>query len=117
MFQHIQPKEGYALFEEIVSKSSDRAVLTVCLPFWCEANAGASQNILSRLATGYIRLLARYGKQPAEKLVQMHTYDLSRILKIMNAYGYGDVFLKHENHGGFHGAWIIARNFELEEKK
>ncbi|MEO1151082.1 MAG: class I SAM-dependent methyltransferase [Pseudomonadota bacterium] len=109
VFQHIPPKEGYFLFEEIVSRSSESAALTIYIPFWSEANVRASKNILSHLVTNLIRAQARYGRKPAETLIQMHTYELSRIVKIANIAGFKDIYLKHENHGGFYGAWVIAK--------
>lgn len=112
VFQHIPPKEGYSLFEEILSRSSESAVLTIYIPFWSEVNARASKNILSHLVTNLIRALARYGRKPAETLIQMHTYELSRIVKIANTAGFKDIYLKYENHGGFHGAWVIAKKFD-----
>ncbi len=109
VFQHIHPKEGINLLKHLTALTNPGAVLTLHIPFWREPHLGPPSNPISIGSTSLTRFLARLGRRPSENLIQMHHYDLSAIMKVLNQAGFYDVHLKYNNQGGFHGAWIISK--------
>ena len=44
-----------------------------------------------------------------DPLIRMHDYNFSDVLKRVTAAGFERLVLRHTEHNGHHGAWIIGR--------
>ena len=109
VFQHIAPAGGLALLETFLALAAPGAFLTVHFTLWREAHLAPPTNPVSIAATFLARTLARLGLRPAERLIRMHDYNLSDVMQRIVAAGFERVVLRHVDHGGHHGVWILAR--------
>ncbi|NWG54947.1 MAG: hypothetical protein HXY28_14645, partial [Hydrogenophilaceae bacterium] len=55
------------------------------------------------------RWLAKRGGADVARLIQIYDYDMSALARIFTNHGFEPLRLRHTDHGGHHGAWIIAR--------
>lgn len=109
VFQHIPPKEGLALLASVLAKAAPNAFLTLHFTLWREAHLAKPKNLVSIAATFFSRVLARLGAAPAERLIRMYDYDLSDVMRLVVGAGFERACLRHTDHDGHHGAWILAR--------
>jgi SAM-dependent methyltransferase len=107
VFQHIPPREGLDLIERCLARAAPHAFLSLQVTLWRDGPQ-PDPNPLAALRRSLVRLrLRREG--PADGLIRMHDYNLSDVMRRAVAAGFGRLVLRHTNHGGHHGAWIIAR--------
>jgi len=53
--------------------------------------------------------LARLGVISRDTLIRMHDYALSDVVRLFVDAGFAELHLRHTDHGGHHGVWILAR--------
>ncbi len=109
VFQHIPPKEGLALLEKVLAKAAPGAFLTLQVTVWREAHLAAPANPVSIAASFFGRALARLRAAPPERLIRMYDYNLSEVMRRVIGAGFERAALRHTDHGGHHGVWVIAR--------
>lgn len=109
VLQHITPKRGYIILNNILSKLSDTACISIQIIFWRDS-------IFSRLKifdiqTAFFNLQARFAwNKPAPVGTMMvYDYDMNRVLKCLFDQGISDPVLVHTKHGDLHGCWVIGR--------
>ncbi len=107
VFQHIPPAEGLALLSTALSRAAPGAFASIHLTAWNAAPPARS--LLARLARWRNRRVQRQDGHDIGALIQMHTYNFSDVAKVFLAHGFSRMVLRHTDHGGHHGAWVIAR--------
>lgn len=108
VFQHIPPKEGLALLQAALSRAGPGAFASVQVTAWRDADR-RPRSLLGRLV-GPVRVqLARLGVISRDTLIRMHDYALSDVVRLFVDAGFAELHLRHTDHGGHHGVWILAR--------
>lgn len=108
VFQHIPPAEGLALLDSCLALAAPRAFISLQITGWRDG-ALPSSSLHKRAARWVIRRVHRRLGRSADPLIRMHDYDFSEVLQRVTARGFERVVLRHTNHGGHHGVWMIAR--------
>lgn len=104
VFQHIPPERGMALIEQLLARLAPGGQVSLHVTAWREPHLVPAQPRGWRKLAA--RLLAR--AQPTG-LVSMYDYDLSQVLRLLNAAGLEEVSLHSTDHGGHHGAVLLGR--------
>lgn len=107
VFQHIPPEEGLALLSTALSHTSAGAFASIHITAWNDEPP--SRSWLSRLVRWRNRRVQRQDGHDIGALIRMHAYNFSDVAKVFVANGFSRMVLRHTDHGGHHGAWIIAR--------
>lgn len=110
VFQHIPPERGYKLLETLLQSAGDSALLSVQFTFFKDS-AGLSEHGLDAIRFGTwdgnaVRPLVM--SEGVERRMMMYDYDLNQIFAMLVDKGFAQVHLRHTNHGGAHGALILA---------
>ncbi len=108
VFQHIPPDEGLSLIEPALSHAGPECFLSLQITFWRES-ARPKNNVLSHLSRRLHRNTHRKADGDAAHLIRMYDYPLSEVMRLVTAAGLKRVVMRHTNHGGHHGGWLIAR--------
>ena len=108
VFQHIPPDEGLKLIDEALNRATPDCFLSIQITFWRD-HAPPRQNIISRIRRQIVRSTGRKADGDAARLINMHDYSLNEVMRRITAAGFSRVVVRHTNHGGHHGAWLIAR--------
>jgi len=107
VFQHIPPERGMALIESLLARLAPGGHLSLQVTVWRDAHlAPPAPRGWRRLAWP---LLARLRPAPAAGVVSMFDYDLSQVLRLLNAAGVEELSLVSTDHGGHHGAILLGR--------
>jgi SAM-dependent methyltransferase len=107
VFQHIPPAEGLALLSKVLSRAAPGAFASIHFTAWNDAPSPRS--LLARLTRWRTRRVQRQDGHDIGALIQMHAYNFSDVMKVFVTHGFGRLVLRHTDHGGHHGAWVIAR--------
>lgn len=108
VFQHIPPDEGLRLVETALSRAAPDCFLSLQFTFWREG-AAPKNNPLSHLRRRLHRNTHRKADGDAAHLIRMYDYSLSDVMRRVTAAGFKRVVMRHTNHGGHHGGWLIGR--------
>jgi SAM-dependent methyltransferase len=108
VFQHIPPAEGLDLLDDCLARAAPQAFLSLQFTGWRDGPS-ASASPLSRGARWLERMIHRQPGRRVDPLIRMHDYNFSDILRRIMTQGFERVVLRHTDHGGHHGAWILAR--------
>lgn len=106
VFQHIPPARGMALLEQVLARLAPGGHVSLHVTAWREPHLVPAQR------SGLRRMLSRLrgGLAPAPAgVVSMYDYDLSQVLRLLNAAGLEEVSLLSTDHGGHHGAVLLGR--------
>ncbi len=106
-FQHIPPVEGLALLSTALGRASPGAFASIHVTVWNEAPP--SETLLARLTRWRNRRVQRQDGHDIGSLIQMYAYNLNDVVRIFTERGFSRLVLRHTDHGGYKGAWIIAR--------
>lgn len=110
VFQHILPRTGYAIIEDILDHLERGAWTSLQMTFAHDR----------RDVTSFIRDASalRYDGEVATVLefndtntgeMSMYDYDMNKVLFIFTKNGFSDLRFVHTDHGGAHGFWIFAK--------
>ncbi|MDP3491667.1 MAG: class I SAM-dependent methyltransferase [Hyphomonadaceae bacterium] len=108
VFQHIPPPEGLRLLDDALSRASPDCFLSLHITFWRDL-AAPKHNLISNARRQLARSASRKGDTDAAQLIRMHDYAMSEVMRRLTASGFSRIVMRHTNHGGHHGAWLIAR--------
>jgi SAM-dependent methyltransferase len=108
VFQHIPPAEGLALLDACLAAAAPRAILSLQLTGWRDG-AQPSASLPARARRWLQRLTHRRPGQRVDALIRMHDYNFSDVLQRATAHGFSRVVLRHTQHAGHHGAWLLAQ--------
>jgi SAM-dependent methyltransferase len=108
VFQHITPAEGLDLLEQCLARAAPDCFLSIQITGWRDGPK-AMRNPIARLRRWLIHQSVRKAGGPADRLIRMHDYDFSEVVRRITAAGFERMVLRHTHHVGSHGAWIIAR--------
>lgn len=106
-FQHIPPVEGLALLDTALSRAASGAFASIQVTIRDEAPPSGA--LLARLTRWRNRRVQRQDGHDIGALIQMYAYNLSEVIGIFVAHGFSRAVLRHTDHGGHKGVWIIAR--------
>ena len=108
VFQHIPTAEGLALLDRCLAAAAPGAFLSLHFTAW-RNDGPPPQSPLARAKRGLHRLIARRFGKRAELLIDMHDYNLSDVLQRIVTRGAERLVLRHTDHNGHHGVWVLAR--------
>jgi SAM-dependent methyltransferase len=108
VLQHIPPTEGLALIEACLARAGPGAFLSLQLTGWRDGPS-PSGSAAARAARWLQRRLHRRPGRAVDPLIRMHDYNFSEVMRRLTAAGFTRIVLRHTNHGGHHGAWMISR--------
>lgn len=108
VFQHIPPPEGLRLIEDALSRSARDCFLSLHITFWRD-HAQPRNNLFSNARRELARAASRKGDSDAAQLIRMHDYPMGDVMRLVTAAGFERVVMRHTNHDGHHGAWLISR--------
>lgn len=108
VFQHIPPKEGLRLLDRCLDAAAPGALLSLHFTGWRDG-ALPGRNPLARLSQWMQHNASRRPGRPAETLIHMHDYNFSEVLRRLTAHGFERVVVRHTNHAGHHGGWLLSR--------
>jgi 2-polyprenyl-3-methyl-5-hydroxy-6-metoxy-1,4-benzoquinol methylase len=109
VLQHIPPAEGMALIDHCLARAAPGALATIHTTLWRAPHLEPPRRLGGRAAAALGRWLAKRGGADVARLIQIYDYDMSALARIFTNHGFEPLRLRHTDHGGHHGAWIIAR--------
>jgi SAM-dependent methyltransferase len=110
VFQHILPRDGYNILQNLLDKLSDRSFISLHLTY---AHDKRDPSTLIRDLDAYrfdgdtLTILGENTRDPGT--MSMYSYDMNRILLTLTRARLGNLFLQPTDHGGNYGFWIFAR--------
>jgi SAM-dependent methyltransferase len=115
VFQHIPPRRGYAIMNELLGKLTLGGVCSIQVPLFRDRPALGQMNNFGEywFFDGETARIAVPDDREAPGVMFMFDYDMNRILAMMHARGIEPFGLEPTDHGGCHGAWIFARRTSL----
>lgn len=109
VFQHIPPERGYVLFEELLRRAADTCLLTVQFTFFKSQEGLANQGLNAmKFGTWDGNVIRPLLRETLGRTMMMYDYDMNRIYAMLIAHGFVQTYMVHTDHGGAHGAHIIA---------
>ncbi|MBI1187509.1 MAG: methyltransferase domain-containing protein [Alphaproteobacteria bacterium] len=109
VLQHIPPPEGMALLDACLARAAPGALATIQTTLWRDPHLSPPSRLGGRVAGALHRWRAKQSGGDVELLIQMHDYDMSALARVFSTHGFDRLCLRHTDHGGHHGVWIIAR--------
>ena len=109
VFQHIPPKRGYSIVDELLSMVSASGFVSLEFSFARDAILKSARKL--RIQNALFSLegeIERNRRQPLGTMM-MYEYDMNTLLKCLFDHRISEPLLVHTNHGGQHGCWIIGR--------
>lgn len=110
VFQHILPRTGYVILQDILSHLAFGGFTSIQLTF---AHDRRDHNTMLRDLNSWrydgetISVLETSDHEPGD--MSMYDYDLNKVLMIFARAGVREPFLSHTDHGGVHGFWIFGQ--------
>ncbi len=108
VFQHIPPPEGLRLIDDALHRAAPDCFLSLHITFWRD-HAQPKNNPLSNARRELARAASRKGDSDAAQLIRMHDYPMSDVMRLITTAGFERVVMRHTNHAGHHGAWLISK--------
>lgn len=108
VFQHIPPEEGLKVLDTVLARATPDCFLSVQFTFWRD-HAQPRTNPISKLRQRMVHDAGRKADGDAAHLIRMHDYSMNDVMRRVMAAGFNRIALRHTNHGGHHGAWLIGR--------
>jgi SAM-dependent methyltransferase len=109
VFQHIPPQRGYQILDDLLRRAAQTCLLSVHFTFFKDARGlsdhGIDPILFGTVDDGTIRPLIP--KDQGHRMM-MYDYDLTRIFAMLVAHRFTQIQLSHTDHGGAHGAIILA---------
>lgn len=109
VFQHIPPSEGLKLMEACLARAAPSCFLSLQVTGWREAAQTPRPGLPGKIKRALDAHASRTSGKQVERLIVMHDYNFSDVLRVVTAAGFTRLSLRHTNHSGHHGAWILAR--------
>ncbi len=115
VFQHIPTKRGERIFQSLAARLEDDGVCVIHITY---AKDYKSNNLVS-LIKNYVPLAKNFinifkGRDFLYPQMQMNTYDLNRILLIMQKVGIREFYTEYTNHGGELGIVLFFKKPKQE---
>lgn len=108
VLQHIPPARGMELIAQLLDRLAPGGHLSLQVTVWREPHLiPASASGWRKLAKPLLDRLRGDGLRTGTIL--MYDYDLSAVMALLNRAGVTEATLVHTDHGGHHGAIILAR--------
>lgn len=107
VFQHIPPDAGLALLETALSRATPDAFISIQITAWRDGSPRRTDPLAR--ANQWLRHRLDRNSGATDGLIRMHDYHLSEVMRRIVAAGFSRTVLRHTNHGGHHGVWIIGR--------
>ncbi|MDZ7761286.1 MAG: class I SAM-dependent methyltransferase [Desulfovermiculus sp.] len=110
VFQHIPPKRGYEILENLLRKINIGGFVSLHFTIFRDKNHldEIYRDIECCMYDGdTIKVLSR--KEQSLGDMTMYEYDLNQILSILVDNGLINVYMEHTNHGGCHGVKIFSK--------
>ena len=108
VFQHIPPPEGLRLIEDALARAAADCFLSLHITFWRD-HAQPKNNPIATARRELARAASRKGDSDAAQLIRMHDYPMSDVMRLITAASFERIVMRHTNHAGHHGAWLISR--------
>jgi len=105
VFQHIPPKRGLELLDDLLSRLAPGGLLTLQITIY---NEERFVRPLLRSSWGRRLIEARRWFLP-KGVISMYAYDFSSVCRVLHRHGVQTFTAMHENHGGYHAVLLIGR--------
>jgi SAM-dependent methyltransferase len=109
VFQHIPPERGYGLLDELLQRAAESCLLSVHFTFFKDAR-GLNDHGIDPIRFGIIEgdSIRPLILKDRERRMMMFDYDLTRLFAMFVNHRFTQIRLSHTDHGGAHGAIILA---------
>lgn len=108
VLQHIPPRKGIVLIEQLLSRLSVGGVISLHVSIFRDERCllkGLKESNLGRFnGEEYVN----YNRGALTEM-SVYEYDLSHVMALMVQAGMSQFHMWHTDHGGLHGVWIFAR--------
>src|SRR5690606_15274335 len=113
VLQHIHPARGQAIIARLASKVLEGGYLAIQFYSACNASTLTRFLVKSRYAfppANWARNVLR-SRPMFEQGMQLHTYDLAKVLKVLRLHGFpeANLHLDTEDCGNFESVFLLAR--------
>jgi SAM-dependent methyltransferase len=108
VFQHIPPERGEAILADLLARLNPDGAVSLQFAVWRDAVKQWPKTTGWRSAFGSLRRRRWVASLPVGHIL-MYDYDLSRLLRLLNAGGVEEMSLVSTHHDGHHGVIILGR--------
>jgi 2-polyprenyl-3-methyl-5-hydroxy-6-metoxy-1,4-benzoquinol methylase len=108
VFQHIEPRKGIALLDELLSRLEVGGVVTLHFTIFRDSRVwhrGLQEAEFGRYDG---EVFVNYSRGPIRDM-PIYEYDLSEVVCHMVGHGLQALSMRHTDHGGLHGMWIVGK--------
>jgi SAM-dependent methyltransferase len=113
VFAHIAPQRGHALIEALAERVEERGFLAVQVLYACNAPRATRALVKLRYRFALLNGLRNLwrGRPWSEPAMQLHVYDLGRLLQMLRRKGFGPALLETDAFGGgqFDSVVLVAQ--------
>lgn len=112
VLQHIPPERGMALIDDLLERLAPGGLLSLQLTVWRDARHDEPAPAPRTGWRAFVPPALRRSKPPPpppKGLVMMFDYDLSAVVRLLNAHGVEEMNLVSTHHDGHNGVLILAR--------
>ena len=108
VFQHLRPKRGEGILRNLLRRLEPGGLGAIHITF--DSNASIFLNAVrglrkrSRLVNGILNLVR--GNSLSQPGMQLNTYSLNRIFRLLLAEGCGSIYVEFSDHGGLLGTML-----------
>lgn len=113
VFAHIHPRRGLALIDILAGKVRPGGFIAVQVPYACSAPRWKRLLVQLRYRVPLLHALRNLlrGRPVGEPAMQLHTYPLPRLLRLLRRHGFGEVLVSTDTFGDgeFDAAVLLSR--------
>jgi SAM-dependent methyltransferase len=111
VFQHIPPRRGIVIMEELLTSLNSSGVVSIQLTYFHEQR-DLQRSIIDIGDYSFdgecVRVLSER-RMEERNAMRMFDYDLSSVFRLFHRNGIDEVFSRRTAHGGSYGVWLFGR--------
>jgi trans-aconitate methyltransferase len=110
VFQHIVPRQGISLLENLLRRLDVNGFVSVQLTYFHDSRhlTEITRDVAAYTFDGDQLKVLEEVEQKAG-IMEMYDYDLNNIFRLFRRYGLDQTFASQTDHGGCHGLWLFGK--------
>lgn len=110
VFQHIPPRRGYALFDDLLRRVNHGGAITLHVTLYRDSRVIRHlTDELQGMRWDGDDIVLTEPVRAAPGSIMMYDYDLGRLLELTVKHGFQSLMTQHTDHGGHHGVILYGR--------